>query len=155
MKQISQEGLRQILSEHVNDLFLPILRINADDYDYYLVSDTENLIYDGQEYLAFPFEMALPNEDENLQSVQLTISNVDRRLITMLRSISEPPSCEMDIVRVSNGVVTKEIGTSYFSMTGIKYNDNSIIANLGFEVNYLNEPAIKNRFTYSIAPGLF
>lgn len=152
MRQLSAQGLQQILSANVSDLFLPLLEVD----DNYLVSDTVSLSFEGKEYTPFPFEMRLPVDKEGeVPVIELTVDNVDRRLVALLRSISEPPDCRVCIVRKRGSEIVQEIDWMTFSMNNISYNVNEITATLSYKVDYLNEPASKDYFNYNTAPGLY
>lgn len=47
---------------------------------YRFVNDITDLVSNGDTYLAFPFEVVLPQDDENLPAATLRIQNVDDRI---------------------------------------------------------------------------
>lgn len=108
-------------------------------------------------YLACPFQVDAPADSaEAPPQVQLSIQNVDRRIVQAVRSIP-PGAGEM---AVTMAVVTErfpdtvEFGPFHFTMKSATYNRLVVTGELSFE-NILSEPASWARFTPNDHPGMF
>jgi hypothetical protein len=65
----------------------------------------------GDEYVFIPMQIALPDEKEGAPpQTQILISNVNREVIELVRSITTPPKCKIEIVLHSD-LDTVEIET--------------------------------------------
>lgn len=65
-----------------------------------VVNNNENITSNGETYIAFPFEIVLPDSTEDSPPrARLQISNVSREIGQAIRSISSPPSLLIQVVR--------------------------------------------------------
>ena len=108
-------------------------------------------------YLACPFQVDGPPDTADAPpQVQLSIQNVDRRIVQALRSI--PPGDGQ--LGVTMAVVTTslpdtvEYGPFNFTMKSATYSRLVVTGELSFE-NILSEPASWARFTPNDHPGMF
>lgn len=151
--------LQEMLAEETAHVMLMLVKISHTDLteDIRVVANTENITYDGHEWIGLMFEIALPSDDEDrIPVTSLKVDNVDREIVAAIRSISSPPDIELTVVRVDElDVVTKEIGPLSFRLNDADWDALYVQASLGYEADYLNEPAIKDRFDPTIFPGLF
>ena len=129
------EELKQDAWANESDLPLILLTIShaslADDIR--VVNNKENITSDGLEYIAFPFDIQLPDSKEDSQpSAKLTISNVSREIGLAIRSISTPPSVSITVVRQD----TPDVMEAQFvgmRLNNVQYNMMTVTANLEFE----------------------
>ena len=158
-RTLSLEGLQALFAEHTGDVICEAITITHDDLvdPVRLVSNTEPISWNGNEYSPFPFEITLaPDVEETMPVVQVVIDNIHRDLIANLRSWESPPDVELEIFRIdADRKLTREIGTDMFSLRTASWDAHTIRARLAYEYDVLNEPAVKDRFTPNLAPGLF
>lgn len=129
------EELKQDCFSNESDLPLILLTIShaslADDIR--VVNNKEKITSNGLEYIAFPFDIQLPDSKEDSQpSAKLTISNVSREIGLAIRSISTPPSVSITVVRQD----TPDVMEAQFvgmRLNNVQYNMMTVTANLEFE----------------------
>jgi len=164
-RNISIEGVQSMLAEETADVVLALLKISHADIteDILLVNDMVDLDFDEgfgeglKTWVALPFEINLPADAEGkMPTVQLKVDNVHRSIVESIRVISTPPDVELNIVRVdTSGGITREIGPMLFRLNNAEYNATEVTGSLGFNADYLNEPAIQHHFDPVSFPGLF
>jgi len=111
-------------------------------------------LYFGNTYLAWPFQVALPEEREDtVPTIQIVIDNIDRRIMAGIRSLPTAPTVLLEVVLASSPD-TVEAGPFNFTLRGVDYDALTITGTLSPE-DILNEPF--PQYTYSPAsfPGLF
>ena len=120
----------------------------TDDEVYYGVTSR------GQEFLFLPMEISLPSEEEaQAPRCNLTLHDVTRYLIPIIRNISKPPKITMELV-LSKSPDTVEASFAGFYINDITYNSNTVTANLSM-IDYEREPFPMHAFTAVYFPGLF
>ena len=159
MRQISLDAMKQMFKQEAEDVFLTIITITHPDLEQPLryVNDMVDLEFEGNTYKALPFRFVLPPDvKDRVPTARIELDNVNRELVSILRSISKPPTLEVAIVRKQlDGTITKEIGDFKFVMLNIRYNVFTISADLGFNADFLNESATADYFTPNLFPALF
>lgn len=129
------EELRQDAWANQSDLPLVLLRIEHSSLaaPILVVNNKENVVSNGDQYIAFPFEIILPdaNEDSPPQS-KLRIDNVSREIGQAIRSISTPPSVTIQVVRQDTpDFIEAQFEGMY--LTNVTYDALSVEATLLFE----------------------
>ena len=86
---------------------LPLVLLEIDHADLatpiQVVNNTENITSNGTEYVAFPFEITLPDSKEKATPrAKLRIDNVSREIGEAIRTITSPPSVTIKIIRQSD-----------------------------------------------------
>ena len=118
------------------------------------VSDIVNHVSRGDEYLGWPFRIALPAEkDDELSSVQIEIDNVDRRIMEGIRRLTTAPTVTLEVVLASQPD-TLEAGPFVFALRATDYTAFSISGTLAYE-DILNEPWPQYLMTPATDPGIF
>lgn len=155
MRTLSVAAVRELLAQESGEAFLILLTLTHPDMTTLrVVNNTQNVTSNGDLYVAFPFQIALPADlAEELPSLQLTISNVDRRLIDELRTVVDPIGVSMQIVSATTPN-TVEVGPFDFELTFARYNINSIIGTLTTDP-LMHEPFPADVFNPKDFPGLF
>ncbi len=125
----------------------PTTRLSDDP----LVYGTESR---GQQYIYLPFEFTFPDDrSDSPPRVQLTMDNIDRSLVTILRSFSTPASVMMEIVLASD-LDAVEITMPALQMSDVTIDDHAISATLVADA-LINEPHPAGQFTPGSFPGMF
>lgn len=123
-----------------------------------VVNNTENVIVEGQEFIAFPFDLALPDSLEDAPPrAKLRIDNVSRELGQAVRSITTPATLTMMVVRVVEGtselVGDVELRFPDFRLTNVQIDALSVEGSLELEL-LLREPYPARVFSPAEFPGL-
>ena len=121
------------------------------------MADQQDQVHGSTTYKAMGFEVTLPADtEERVPEVRVAVDNVDRQIVAALRGISGPPTVTLEVVRVDPaGAVNTEIAPMSFRLNQAQYDALRVEGALGYEADYLNEPAVRHRFDNTIAPGLF
>lgn len=136
-RNVSASTREALQASQTDKIFLPLLRIYSDELaeDLYFVQNTENIISNGNTYIAASFSMSLPVQEEGkVQDTTLTISGVNRQITELIRSITSPLDIEMTIIR-SDTPDTLEAGPWDFKLRSVTYNVNSISGSLLYETS--------------------
>lgn len=159
MRTLSLGAMQALFAENTGEVFVYAIKLSHADWltDTYLVADSDDMVYGGQTYKAFTFSVTLiPQQEGVIPAVALTIDNTSLELMEFLRSVETDVSVDLSLFRRSgNGTNTLEIGPMSLKTSRFTANNNTITVSLSMSVDYLNEPATKDRFTPSNAPGLF
>lgn len=121
-----------------------------------VVNNTVAIQFDGHEWIALPFELTLPSDNEDrVPNLEMIIDNIDRTLVELLRSVSSMPSVRVDIIRVDGATITREIGPLDFSLLSSDIGVDAVTLTIGYAFDILNEPATQDILNPGTAPGLF
>lgn len=149
------DELKQEAWQNESDLPLILITISHASLseDIRVVNNKAAVTSGGLEYIAFPFEIQLPDSKEDSQpSAKLTICNVSREIGTAIRLISTPPSVTLTIVRQD----TPDIVEAQFvgmRLNNVKYDKMTVTGDLEFEDLTREEfPSLK--FSPSIFKGI-
>lgn len=137
---------------HSGDPLLTLLQVTHPDITpIYLVNDNEDIISNGQTYIAYPFRVQLPKEDgESLPTASIQFDNVDRLLVDEIRSIPDAATARMSNV-LKSSPDNEEVVYENLQLRNISYNQQAINATLVVHgVLNLRYPAdIVNSVTYA------
>lgn len=155
MRTLSTTAREAIYAQQTDEVFLTILEITHDDIQVpiRIVNDYSNIVSNGNTYTAFPFQISLPKESEEISRASVSFDNVSRELIDEIRSIETPPSISLSII-LADSPDTIEVGPFNFILTNATYNQFTIQAELNFE-DILNQNYPADTFTPQNHPGLF
>jgi hypothetical protein len=149
------EELKQDAWKNESDLPLVLITISHVSLaeDICVVNNKVAITSNGIEYIAFPFDIQLPDSKEDSQpSAKLTISNVSREIGQAIRLISTPPSVKIAVVRQD----TPDIVEAQFvgmRLNNVKYDMMTVSADLEFEDLTREEfPSLK--FSPSVFKGV-
>lgn len=156
MRSMSAAATEAVLSQQTGEVFLWLLEINHDDLDDPLrfVNSREDLVSNGNNYIAFPFEITLPSDDgETISDIQLSISNVDRLITETIRNLATAAEVTCSIVMASSPDDI-EAGPITMTLKSVTYNALTVTGSLRWEsLIDLTYPGYT--FTPSGFPGLF
>lgn len=121
-------------------------------------SDIDNPIYgtisNSRPFIFLPYNLTLPTEEQAAAPrCSITINDVSRLMIPILRPLQAPPLVSISLV-LSNTPDAVEVNFPDFLMGGISYNASSITAELTVE-SLATEPFPSGTFTQSNFQGLF
>lgn len=90
--------------------WLILLKIDNLDIDpIYLVRNTDNVTWNGQEYIAFPFQLDALKDDSSgtIQSVQIKISNITNALVPYLEASKGGVGAEITLYVVNSKLLNE------------------------------------------------
>lgn len=131
-RTISANARSQIQATETQDVILVVLDINHSSLanPIRVVNNNQNIVYNGNTYLASSFRFTPPAQEEGeLRRATLSISNVDRSLITLVRSITTSPTVTANVVFVG-ATVEREAGPWDFDLFDVSYNAETITGTL-------------------------
>ncbi len=151
--------LRAVLAQETEEVFLMCLTIQHPSFTapYRLVTDMKPLVRAAGTFEPFAFTLTLPTQDDDSQAqVQMTIDNVDNRILQSVRNLPAGyrPDLTVEVVTASepDSLVA---GPLDFKMLSISYDESSINATIGFEDDILNTAIPGDNYTPTNSPGLF
>jgi hypothetical protein len=135
-------------------LVLLTLEHDALDGPLRVVNNTENITSNGDEYLGYPFRVALPLQDpERAASAQLTIDNVDPTYLAQLRGVTGRISATFQLILASQpDVLESEFGE--LVITSIDADAQTITGDLTMD-DFFNEPCPGDTMNPGTTPGVF
>lgn len=155
-RTVSADAIKAVNSAQTDEVFLIILTLSHADLasDICVVNDLVDIVSNGVTYTAFPFSISLQGENpENLTNAQLRIDNVDRRIITALRSIDSPPTITLSVI-LSSSPDTVELGPVEFVLRNASYDSQAVSGELVYEER-LDAHIPQHQFRPKWFPGLF
>jgi hypothetical protein len=147
--------LRDDAWQSESNLPLVLLTIDHDDLTspISIVNNKVNVSSNGVEYIAFPFDIVLPDSSEDSPPTsKIRIDNVSREIGQAIRLLATPPSVTIRVIRQETPDV---IEAEYVGMTlaNVSYNVFSVEADLQFE-DLIREPWPYMIFTPAIFRGI-
>ena len=155
-RTLSQAARQAVNAQETDEVFLLLLTLDHEDLaePIRVVNNTEDVVSRSDTYIAYPFEIALPDEDpESVARVTLRIDNVDREIVKSLRAISSPLSVGLEVVMAASPD-TVEAGPFNMTLVSAEYDALTVTGDLAFE-DVLNEPFPGASYVPSEYPGLF
>lgn len=87
---------QKVLSEAA---WLALLTITTPTDVLRFVNNTEDIVSNGDTFMAFPFAIVLPGDDgEALPRVKLQLQNFDEHIVEAIRGLAEPPIIKCQII---------------------------------------------------------
>jgi len=148
---MTSDAFYLLLTINHSSLPAPIRIYNANEFDNGV---PKILVSRGYSFVAFPFNITLPEEgSDSPPQVTLSICNVDRSITNALRSIATRMSVTLEVV-LSESVSTVEAGPFTMKMVNVTYDALTISGTLTYD-SILSESFPKNRMDVTLFPGLF
>ena len=161
MRVVSQDALKQLLSETVEHVFTYALKITHPNLNggtpYRIIGDNVGHTVGGYNYDPVPFAISMQAaEEDSLPTMTISVGNVEQGLITTIKSQTTSPDVETYVIRIDTaGNAYVELGPDSFSILSVDWDDAAVNFHLGFERKFLQEPAMKWSFVPGVANGLF
>ena len=119
-----------------------------------VTSDAVATVSRGNDFVPFPFDLVLPDDQENrAPRARLAIDNIDRQIVIAIRTLSSAPTVLMEIVRAADPDAV-EAQFLDFRLTNVSYDAQRVEGNLTIE-DFTAEPFPAATFSPSLFPGLF
>ncbi len=142
-------------AEETAQVYLPLLVIShADITTLRFVSNTEDVVSNGDTYIGYPFDIRFPQErDDQPPQIPLIIDNVDRAIVDEIRTLSGAPTIEISMV-LADTPNTVEYGPVEATLRNVTWDFGTVVGDLQGE-DFLNEAYPGYSFTPMTSPGLF
>lgn len=154
MRNLSNSALASLNAQDTSEAYLVLLEIDAGEVDpYRFTSDAVNTVVGLDTYESFPFDITLPKSvDGKVSTAQLSVTNVDRRLVDAIRTLTVPMTVNIKVVLGSDPT---DIMMQYqdFTWRQLTYDAATVTGTLTLE-DFLNEP-VGHIMGSSNFPGLF
>ncbi|MCK4945412.1 MAG: DUF1833 family protein [Alphaproteobacteria bacterium] len=119
-----------------------------------VTSDSVETTSRGNVFAAFPFELVLPDDQDNVSPrARLVIDNIDRQIVQAVRTLSSAPTVFIEIVRAESAD-SVEAQFVDFKLTNVSYDSHRVEGVLTIE-DFTAEPFPAATFSPSLFPGLF
>ncbi|HLO39704.1 MAG TPA: DUF1833 family protein [Phycisphaerales bacterium] len=146
-----------LLAQETGECLIVLVTLDHDDMPapIRVCSDGKDLISRGDRYIAFPFEISLPDElDDTVPRVSLRIDNVDQQVVTAVRTVQGSPiQCRLEVVAASDPSEVL-MGPYDFSIRDVRWDAITVEGELVYK-DLLTEPFPAPLMTPSRAPGIF
>jgi hypothetical protein len=144
------------MRSETGDVFLYLLALSHPTMDtMYFVNNTVAIISDGVSYMAFPFDLNIPDDREDeITRIQLAIDNIDLRIVTAVRSIDTPAVFTLSIIRAAEPDVLIA-GPFACTLRNVSYDALVVSGDLWPFEDISNEPYPQHAITPANFPGLF
>lgn len=167
LASMSPAALRAVFSPDADDNLIVLLTFSgaglstpvriSDGYTTRLSESATDILYGvrsrGNDFIFLPINISLPTEEEAAPRCKISISDVTRRLLPVVRTITGALTVTIEIVLASNPDVV-EVSYGNFLMSAISYSADTITGELTVDA-LGSEPFPAHQFTPSYFPGLF
>lgn len=122
-----------------------------------LVNDTDDLVYQNNTYVGFPFAINLPSDSEEIvPRFQVVVQNATRPLVAEVRRTAGTAARPTVNVHIISLGPTQELLVSWenFEMVNVRYTVDVMEFELVLET-FLNEPFPAESFTPNNFPAIF
>lgn len=155
-RNLTPETRRALFSAETDDAFLILLTFTHADLaePIRVSSDAVYTTSRGNLFAAYPFDLTLPDDDEDrAPRARLTIDNVDRQIVVALRALAQSPVLTLEIVRAAAPDVVEAVFPD-FRLRNVRYDSTTVQAELTLE-DFTAEPYPTASFSPSLFPGMF
>ena len=154
-RSLSSDFIESLMAERTSEIYHTLITITGAGISTKRYTDNyEDVSSGGNTYTAAAFEVALPDDvEEQVPDVNIVVDNVDRALITDIRSVTGVPEVEIkNVLQSAPNVV--EIGPLNFKVRSVNYDKHRISGSLQYQ-DILNETYPDKKYTPQLFPGLF
>jgi len=155
-RDISLTARQALHAAETDEVFIVLLTIDHADLSapIRVSSDAVDTVSRGDTFVAFPFELTLPEDsDDRPPRARLRIDNVDRRIVLAIRSIGSTPSVKIEIVRGADPDTVEAVFPD-FCLRDLRYDALTVEGTLTLEA-FIAEPYPARIFSPAEFPGLF
>lgn len=103
---LTPDAQAAIRSDAIGDPYIVLLRIETADITIAITDDADAVTWDGVVYQPWPFRFRLGAAGADRQpSASVEISNVAQAIASALRSVSDPPTCDIRVARMGPDLI--------------------------------------------------
>lgn len=130
-----------------DNAFLFLLTFNGPGGILRVVNNLEDVTSRGVKFEAYPFSLNLAQDDgEKQPEIQITIDNVDRRIVESLRGGTKPIDCKLELI-VSSAPDVVEKTIDFLKLVNVTYDAMSVTGTLA------SDTILEQRFPYDHYTG--
>ena len=131
---LSTRAIKSALAHESQDAFILLFTFTVPGSSpvvkYRAANNTEDVLSNGNLFTACFFNFAFPPDDEEApKGVSISIDNVDLRLVGMLRSVTDPIPCQLDVAIAATPNVI-EMSLPDLLLVEVTWNEQTIQAQL-------------------------
>lgn len=155
-RNVSAELKQAVYAQETEHEFVVLITIDHDDLEEAIRvnSSGTSIVHGGDTYVAFPFEVILPDDvDDRPPRAKLRIDNISREIVLAIRTISSAPRVTIRIVMAETPDVV-EAEFLDFHLSNITYDQLTVEGDLTLE-EFIGEPYPARVFSPTDFPGLF
>lgn len=155
-RSVSSLTRQALYAAETDEVFLILLTLNHPDLSVPIrvTSDSVTTASRGHDFVAFPFDLILPDDQDNRSPrARLVIDNIDRQIVQAVRALTSAPTVLIEIIRAA-APDTVEAQFVDFKLTNVSYDAHRVEGNLTIE-DFTAEPFPAASFSPSLFPGLF
>ena len=155
-RNVSAELKQAVYAQETTESFIVLVTLSHPDLEtpIRVNSSGQEVISNGDLFVAFPFEVILPDDvDDRPPRARLSIDNVSREIVLAIRTISSAPFVTIQIVMASSPS-TIEAEFPDFRLANITYDQLTVEGDLTLE-EFIGEPYPARVFSPADFPGLF
>jgi hypothetical protein len=152
---LTPQVLAQLFNQESNDPFLTLVTLSHAEFSTIrLVNNTEDIVSNGNTFIAFPMRIVLPADDgEKAREITIEFDNVGLDLIDAIREVTSPIDVKLEMILAS---LPDDVQYSFeeLKIQNLSYSKTRIAARL-FLDSFLNTEITSERYTPTNYPGLF
>ncbi len=155
-RMVSSLTRQALYASETAEVFLILLTLNHESLSVPIRVTSDSIETTSREntFVAFPFELVLPDDQDNASPrAKLVIDNIDRQIVQAIRTMSSAPKVLIEIVRAESPD-TVEAQFVDFKLTDVFYDAHHVEGVLTIE-DFTAEPFPAATFSPSLFPGLF
>lgn len=156
MRTLSPATMQAGNAQETGEVYLVLLKISHEGLAEAIrvVNNNVAITSNGETYLPYAFRYDPPDDTATgMENGMLTIDNVDRSFIAVIRAIDSPPTVEVSVILASDPD-NIQVGPLEFSFSGVTYNAKSISGALVYD-DMLSYEFPQGKFRPMDFPGLF
>lgn len=165
VRNLSPAAIRSLTSQESREAWIALMTIDHPNFtvparfanDCLLtlpIAGEYGVVSREMEFVYLPFNITLPSQDPNSTArAQISIDNVDRRIVQAVRSADSAVSVMIEIITASDPDHV-EVTNPDFRLERVKYDSLTVSGEISIEYFDL-EPFPNSSFTPSNFPGLF
>jgi hypothetical protein len=156
-RTLSSVALQAIYTQETGTAFIVLLTISHPSLNgpIRVTSDAVQTISRSNTFLPFPFLITIPDdEQEKLPQASISIDNVDRSIVSAVRSMGTSPAGILIELVTSIAPDTVEFSSGELTLRDVHYDALTVTGTLSFEA-ILAEPFPGDLVTPATMPGVF
>jgi hypothetical protein len=155
-RNVSAELKQAVYAQETAEEFIVLIALSHPDLatPIRVNSSGADVISNGETFVAYPFEVVLPDDvDDRPPRAKLRIDNISREIVLAVRTITSAPFVTIQIIMASSPDVL-EAEFLDFRLANITYDQLTVEGDLTLE-EFIGEPYPARVFSPADFPGLF